>query len=129
MFRIIKYLSVFGITLALSVSAVLKKSVLLVVLLILVHFIIIKAIPSFRKYENIWMFLMVAVSSIPINIYVLYLLNDFGIIFESIFFVGILRCLYYYSALLCLQEIIMGIITRIIWKKQYGFVLKEGNDK
>jgi len=128
-FRIIKYLSVFGIPLALSVSAVLKKSVLLVVLLILVHFIIIKAIPSFRKYENIWMFLMVAVSSIPINIYVLYLLNDFGIIFESIFFVGILRCLYYYAALLCSQEIIMGIITRIIWKKQYGFVLKEGNDK
>ena len=66
------------------------------------------------------MFLLVALSTIPLN---LHLLAEYG------YLVGISRnsgiialsllSIIWYDVLLSVEEIIMGIITRLIWKKQY----------
>ena len=108
-----------GIPFVLSVVAVLKHSIAMFIIFILVHFIILKIIPAFKHCENIGMFVIVAFSSIPINVYIFKVLIDLELLFDSFLVVNILRGVLYYIVLLSIEEIIMGILTRWIWKKQY----------
>lgn len=119
MFRINKGVLTLAIPAVLSLITVLKHSVVLLVLLIISHFIIIKFVPVFKGKENVWMFVFVAISSIPINFYIMLLLNEWDLLFTSFFALGVLRCILYYLVLFSMEEIIMGITTRVIWRKQY----------
>jgi len=119
MFRINKGVLTLAIPAVLSLITVLKHSVVLLVLLIISHFIIIKFVPVFKGKENVWMFVFVAISSIPINFYIMLLLNKWDLLFTSFFALGVLRCILYYLVLFSMEEIIMGITTRVIWRKQY----------
>lgn len=119
MFRINKGVLTLAIPAVLSLITVLKHSVVLLVLLIISHFIIIKFVPLFKGKENVWMFVFVAISSIPINFYIMLLLNEWDLLFTSFFALGVLRCILYYLVLFSMEEIIMGITTRVIWRKQY----------
>lgn len=119
MFRINKGVLTLAIPAVLSLITVLKHSVVLLVLLIISHFIIIKFVPVFKEKENVWMFVFVAISSIPINFYIMLLLNEWDLLFTSFFALGVLRCILYYLVLFSMEEIIMGITTRVIWRKQY----------
>jgi len=65
------------------------------------------------------MFVIVAFSSIPVNIYIFKLLIDMELLFDSFLVINILRGALYYIVLLSIEEVIMGILTRWIWKKQY----------
>jgi len=122
MFRLNKGILMVGIPLLLSTMAIIKHSVTLFVLYILVHFLVLKIIPAFKYYENIGMFVIVAFSSIPINVYIFNMLVDMGIFFDSFFIINVLRGVLYYIILLSIEEVIMGILTRWVWKKQYKFV-------
>ena len=66
------------------------------------------------------MFLLVALSTIPLN---LYLLAEYGYLVGASRHSGIisssLLSIIWYDVLLSVEEILMGIITRLIWKKQY----------
>ena len=119
MFRINKGVLTLAIPAVLSLITVLKHSVVLLVLMIISHFIIIKFVPVFKGKENVWMFVFVAISSIPINFYIMLLLNEWDLLFTSFFALGVLRCILYYLVLFSMEEIIMGITTRVIWRKQY----------
>lgn len=119
MFRLNKKIWLTCIPIALSWVTVHGKSVLLFILFVLAHFIIMGIVPAFRKRENVWMFILVAVTSIPINIFILLQLNRIDMLFNSLFVLGVLRCVLYYSVLFSIEEIIMGLITRLLWKKQY----------
>lgn len=119
MFRLNKGIWTLGIPAALSLASVIKHSVILFVILIVTHFIILKFIPVFKGYESVWMFIFVSISSIPLNVYILSLINEWGFLFDTILFLGILRAVLYYAVLFSIEQIIMGVVTRIVWKKQY----------
>lgn len=119
MFRLNKGIWTLGIPAALSLASVIKHSVILFVILIVTHFIILKFIPVFKGYESVWMFIFVSISSIPLNVYILSLINEWGFLFDTILFLGILRTVLYYAVLFSIEQIIMGVVTRIVWKKQY----------
>lgn len=119
MFRLNKVILAVGIPFVFSWIAVIKHSVFLFTLLFLAHFVLLKIIPGFRGRENLWMFIIVFVSSIPLNLYILRLMNEWELIFGSMLILGILRCILYYIVILSVEEVIMGIFTRLIWKKQY----------
>lgn len=123
MLRLSKGIWTLVIPAVLSTMAVLKRSMILLALLIVIHFVILRVVPSFKGRENVWMFIFVAVSSIPLNIYVLILVNEWGFLFGSMFILGILRSVLFYVMLLSLEEIVMGVVTRLIWKRQYKLVL------
>ena len=123
MLRLSKGIWTLVIPAVLSTMAVLKRSMILLALLIVIHFVILRVVPSFKGRENVWMFIFVAVSSIPLNIYVLILVNEWGFLFGSMFILGILRSVLFYVILLSLEEIVMGVVTRLIWKRQYKLVL------
>lgn len=119
MFRINKGIWALFIPAALSITAVLKNSLLLFALVFLAHFIIIKITPAFKRRENVWMFVMVAISSIPLNLLILFYMNDFGMLFDSMFILGVFRCILYYAILFSMEQIIMGVLSRIICRRQY----------
>lgn len=129
MLRLMKRLVIILLPLALSVLTVMKHSLILFVLLIFLHFLILKLIPEMKHRENIGMFVMVAFSSIPINFEIFRVLANMGLFEDSYFFMNILRGTLYYIVLLSVEEVIMGLFTRFLWKKQYYFLseLKEGN--
>lgn len=112
-----------GMSALLSVIAVLTHSAILFAALLLSNFIIVGGVPDFKGHENVWMFIVVAISSIPLNIYILALINECGFLFGSMFLLGILRCISYYSILFSVEEVIMGVITRMIWRRQYKLFL------
>ena len=105
----------------LSLAFSLIHSVCFLVMLVLSLFVIIGAVPIFKKRENMWMFLLVAFTSIPTNIYVIYLTLSLES-FENYFsFMMVLWGILLYCILLSIEEIVFGLITRIIWRKQYKF--------
>lgn len=119
MFRLNKGMLMFGIPFLFSVIAVIKESVIMFLLLILAHFLVLKSTKAFRHHENIGMFVIVAISSIPINIYIFMKLAEMGFIFDSIIAMNVLRGVFYYIMLLSVEELIMGVVTRLIWRRQY----------
>lgn len=119
MFRINKGMWTIGIPILLSSLTIIKHSVFIFILFILAHFIVLRITPAFRHRENIWMFVIVAFSSIPINLYLFGLLYEMELLFDSFFLLNIIRGILYYIVILSIEEIIMGTVTRLLWKKQY----------
>ena len=65
------------------------------------------------------MFLLVAVSGVPVNIIVIRWLLGLSF-FETHFFVlAFFRSVVLYLMLLSMEELILGVVTRMIWKNQY----------
>lgn len=111
-----------GILVILSLISIIKHSAALFVLYVFAHFLVLKIFPVFRRCENIWMFVIVAFSTIPVNVYLIILLKETGL-FYSFFFLNVLKGILCYIMLFCIEEIFMGIVTRCIWKRQYKNVI------
>lgn len=112
-----------GIPFYFSVMAVINHSVLWFVLFVLAHFAVLRIVPAFRHFESLGMFVTVALSTIPVNMYLLIALDNLMLFPDSFFFVGILRNILCYIMLLSVEEIVMGTITRWIWRKQYKSIV------
>lgn len=113
-----------GIPAILSLIAVMQRSIVLIAGAVVVQFLLLLLVPAFKGRESVWMFLFVAISSIPINAYILFFMNEQGYLFDDSFFIlGIFRTILYGSVLFSMEEIVMGVITRLIWKKQYELPL------
>ncbi len=123
MLRLKRGILAMGIPFVFSWIAVVKHSVLLFVALFFLHFILLKIVPGFRRRESLWMFIIVSVSSIPFNLYILSYLDECGFIFGSMFILGVLKCVLYYIVILSVEELVMGVLTRLIWKRQYKIEL------
>lgn len=122
MLRLNKSIWMAGIPFLLSAFTVIRHSVVMLAIYILAHFVILKISPTFKHCENLGMFLIVAFSSIPINIYIFKILNEMDFLFDSYLVINIMRGVLYYIVLLSVEEVIMGIFTRWIWKRQRKFV-------
>ena len=129
MFRIIEKCSVFSILIPtlLSYYSVKCSSILLAAICFIVHFVLLKTVPAFKKRENLWMFIIVTFSTIPINIYAINLCADFFA--DSYKFMAIIRVSVIYVVLFSIQQLVMGILTRIIWKRQYRLWLPVENNE
>ncbi len=109
--------------LLLGIAAVLVGSPFLYFLLFLSHFLLM-LVPLFKGRENLWMFVTVALSAVPVNVKLLLFLGEFGgVFFPALLPFAILRGVLYYCILFAVEEIIMGVITRLIWKKQKKSIL------
>lgn len=88
-------------------------------LCILSLFLLVATVPLFKKRESLYMFLLVAATGFPLNIKLAYwLISESYLGLNSLF--GNL-C---YGALICcvlfsIEEIVFGVMTRLIWRRQY----------
>lgn len=109
----------------LAVIAAYYKSVWLVAVTVITMFIMVAVLSFTHKRENLWLFILCGICSIPINIF---LVNDFlpwkKYIFHS--YHGLSNILLMVGlTLICtsIEEILVALVGRIIWKKQYDLML------
>lgn len=107
------------IPLLLSVAFVFYQSVLLTVLMIISSFVIVGTVPIFKKTQNIWMFLIVSVTVIPVNSYMICAIFSLGSLGDYNLFNKILYGAMLYCVFFSVEEILFGVITRLIWRNQY----------
>ena len=125
MLRLNKSLWTIFVPLIFSTLSIIMQSFVLLLISILLHFLILCLVADFRHNENTWMFIMVALSTIPVNAFLLLILSNCEMLFYSDGFINILKCVLYYISLFCVEEAAMGTLTRLIWKKQYSYISME----
>lgn len=124
MLRIVKIALPLLALAALSLIAALNQSLLLLILFPVLHFVVIRITPAFRHHESLWMFILVAVSSIPLNISILlWMIEHMDFLFDTFFVLVVFRAALCYTVLFSIEEVVMGLITRLLWKKQRKLVL------
>ncbi|MGN0370104.1 MAG: hypothetical protein ACI4EW_06115 [Butyrivibrio sp.] len=110
-----------GVSNMLMISGIVAKTMSLFWLIILIVSVlfIVAVVPWCRQHENMWLFVLTAIGSVPINITLTHYILDIGI-FETDFpVVGVLiTSLEIYLLLLGIEEIIIGVLGRMIWKRQ-----------
>lgn len=116
--------------LVLAITAAHYKSLWLIPATVLLMFLLVSVLPFARKRENLWLFVLCAVCSIPIN---LFLLKEYPQWREYIFCgeSGILNILSLLEmTLICtsVEEVIVALVGRKIWKRQYALMLPELED-
>lgn len=107
----------------LSVGFLVNQSWLILLFCVLSLFIIVGIVPIFKKRESLYMFILVGIAGLPINIRLSYWLvsEEFissGFLLGNILWVALLCCVFF-----SVEEIVFGIVTRLIWKKQYKIKL------
>ena len=118
-----------AIPLIFCVLLIITNKIIFLPLLVIAMFLIVGICPLFKRRENVWMFIIVAISGLPGNIYVSYkivaeeyftfdnILLDIVLVFVMIF------------VFLSVEEIVFAVITRLIWKKQYKWPVFDLFDK
>ena len=109
----------------LAIISAYDKSIWLMAATVITMFIMVAVLPFTHKRENLWLFILCGICSIPINIF---LVNDFlpwkKYIFHS--YHGLSNILLMVGlTLICtsIEEILVALVGRIIWKKQYDLML------
>ncbi len=82
-------------------------------------FVIIGCLPLFKKRQNLYMFIFVAIVGLPINSWLSYTLVSEGFISSGFLIGDVVWGALLFFVFLSIEEIVFGVITRMIWKKQY----------
>ena len=108
-----------GIMLMISVIAARTMSLFWFVVLITSVLFIVGGVSWCKEHENIWLFLLTAIGSVPINISLTRNIIVLGIFETGFPILGtVVTSIEIYLLLLGLEEIIIGVLGRMIWKKQ-----------
>lgn len=105
-----------------SIASAHYKMLWLIPVAVLSMFVLVGTLPFCRKRENLWMFVLTAICSIPVN---WFLLTNFEIWKNVLYSGGESRILTkiviveYMMVLTGVEEIILGLLTRMLWRKQY----------
>lgn len=84
-------------------------------------FLLVAFLPVCEKRENLWMFVFSSVSLLPANIRFSVLISQWAeeeLYWDSTF-MRIIVLLITLHILFCMEQIILGFITRLLWRRQY----------
>ena len=84
-------------------------------------FLLVAFLPVCEKRENLWMFVCSSVSLLPANIRFSVLISQWTeeeLYWDSAF-MKIVLFLIALHILFCMEQIILGFITRLLWRRQY----------
>lgn len=115
----------------LSLVAAHIQSLWLAAATVILIFIFVAVMPYCRKRENLWVFLLVAAASIPINLFILgkydlwIYLTASGEKHGIVYYMSLIE---YTLLLSSIEEVIAGLIARLIWKRQYKLVIPVEDD-
>ena len=102
----------------LALSGTLLNSYILYILALISVFFAVRVLPFTRDYENLWAFAISVLAVTPVNVGVVARLALSGFTIECGVAVDIMLLIVYYVALFCIEEAVIGIIARKIWRKQ-----------
>lgn len=84
-------------------------------------FILVAFLPVCEKRENLWMFVFSSVSLFPANIRFSVLISQWAenrLYLDSVFMKTIVLLIALHI-LFCMEQIILGFFTRLLWRRQY----------
>ena len=107
---------------ALSFISAYYKILPLIPVIVVMMFALVAVLPVTRHYENLWMFVLTAVCSIPVN----WLLLEHYDVWRKYLYTGddskimsAVVLILYIMLLTSMEEIVFGFLTRFFWRKQY----------
>ena len=122
----------FGILLALpailGMIATYFRILVLIPIIIVLMFVLVAVVPFTRKHERLWLFLIWAVSSIPLNLFFLREYTGwkyFLCVNPNVKLFSVLATIEAMLILTSVEEVIVGFIGRLIWRRQYKLSIPE----
>lgn len=88
---------------------------------IVAMFYFVAFFPGCKKRENMWIFVLTVFATIPLNIWFMEVTQYLKIYLDLEMWQYIPVCVTIYTIFLYIEELLFGIITRLIWKRQYVF--------
>ena len=107
----------------LSVIAAIRLSLLFAALAVISLFFSIWLLPHVKKHESLWMFVLSAISLMPANIRAILLILNLDFLKSDIFVYQLIKGVFYFIVLLSVEEVVLGTITRQIWRHQFATVV------
>ena len=88
---------------------------------VILLFLLVAFLPVCEKRENLWMFVFSSVSLLPANIRFSVLISQWTEekLYWNPAFMKIILFLIALHILFCMEQIILGFITRLLWRRQY----------
>ena len=88
-------------------------------------FAAVACFPPARRHESLWMFLLVAVTGVPVNIAVIILAAQYPFLTSDLAPLTVLRCALLYMMLFSAEQLSFGSVTRLIWPRQVRIRIKK----
>lgn len=91
-------------------------------------FVLVAILPFAHKHESLWLFLICTISFLPLN---LFLVEKYPVLQEWLCIDTNIRILFLVSTIEALailtgvEEVIIGFLGRLIWRKQYRLNIPE----
>lgn len=120
-----KHLLILSIPLVLTIGTymIVDNKTFAAIPAIISSFIVVGIVPICKHRENLWLFLVLAVSMVPVNVFLAARLGLIMVLFyETPVWTRYVFSVLVYGICFSLEEIMTGIIARIIWRKQYRFL-------
>jgi len=80
-------------------------------------FLLVRSVPFMKGQESIWVFFLGFVATTPFNLKTSKNIMDY-LFFDSNIFLKVIYLAILFLCMLAVEEIILGIISRVLWKKQ-----------
>ena len=105
--------------LGLSLGTIFGHSWLPLIFCALSLFLIVRLLPICRRRENLSMFLLVAIAGLPLNAYLIWYAFRIELFVSELMACNVITAFIAFCMLFSIEEIVFGVITRFIWKRQY----------
>lgn len=100
-------------------------SLMWLIISVVLLFAIVKVLPMCRGYESLWLFVLTAIGSVPINARLAVETLEMGLFYSGIPVIGaVITVVEVYLCVLAVEEIVIGVLGRILWKKQRNLVIE-----
>lgn len=106
----------------LSLFAIQQRSWQLAVCAVVAVFAVVAILPLFRRRESLWVFFLMFLTLTPIDVYAIVKLLCSSLFVDSFLITNILRGGLLFLIGLSVEELICGLIARLLWRKQYRTV-------
>lgn len=105
-----------------SLFAIQHHSWKLVTCAIVAVFAVVAILPIFRKRESLWVFFLIFLTLAPVNVYAIVEVLCSSLFTDSFVITNILRGGLLFMIGLSVEELICGLVARLLWRKQYRTV-------
>lgn len=98
------------------------RLLILIPVTVVLIFLLVGILPFARRRENLWLFLICAVTFIPINLFALNVYTrwkEFLCVDADIKILSIASTVEVLLILTSVEEVIIGFLGRLIWRRQY----------
>ena len=114
---------ILGLTpVGISLFAIQQRSWQLAVWAVVAVFAVVAILPLFRRRESLWVFFLMFLTLTPIDVYAIVKLLCSSLFVDSFLITNILRGGILFLIGLSVEELICGLIARLLWRKQYRTV-------